>query len=208
MSYRQGTVTKFNRATLENTVVVGGATFTDLPVLGVADAAALGPGSVVGLMAVRSTWAIVGRLVQPGTPEATDAITRVSQQIYTNTIATNETTSSITFTDLATVGPTVDVTIGASGRALVILSVSMAVPNKGGAMGFEISGASTLAASLIRSAALSDSDTVSSIGAFFSRVLEVSGLNPGLNTFTAKYVQTSGATPVGFQDRNITVFAF
>lgn len=212
MRYRQGTILTFNQVTLSNTVSVGGTTLTDLPLLGVAEAASLTPGSIVGITSILSergtaTWAIMGRFVIPGTADATNAITQVSQRIYTATVATFEDTASATFTDLATVGPAVTANIGASGRALVIVSASMAVPNKGGAMSFEVSGASTLAASITRALALSDTDATSSVGAFFSRVIEVSGLNAGSNTFTAKYERTSGATNVGFQDRNITVFA-
>ena len=210
--YRQGTVIAFNPVTLENTVDVGGTAMVNLQVLGVADAAALRPGAVVGLVAVESsrgitTYAILGRLVTPGSPGATDTITATSQRIYTDTVATNEGTSSGSFTDLATIGPAVTATIGASGRALVILGASMAMPNKAGAMGFEVSGASSLAADLTRSLALGDNDPTHSVAAFMSRVVEVSGLTPGENVFTAKYMQIYGSTDSEFQDRNITVFA-
>src|SRR3990167_1895457 len=43
----------------------------------------------------------------------------------TNTVATSETTTSTSFTDLATAGPAVTVTVGASGLLLVLWSVRM-----------------------------------------------------------------------------------
>jgi len=210
--YRQGTILDFNQVTLENVVDVGGTPMENLPLLGVADAATLTVGAVVGLVAVESSrgvtsYAIIGRYVTPGTAAATDAITALSSRIYTDTVAANEGTSSGTFTDLATAGPAVTATIGASGRALVILSASMAMPAKGGVMGFEVSGESTLAASVTRALALSDSDPSYAVGAFMSRLVEVSGLNPGANVFTAKYYQAFGSGNSEFQDRNITVFA-
>jgi hypothetical protein len=211
LRFRQGVVVAWNQETAENVVHVGGTDLVNLPVLNTSEAISLSPGDVVGIIVAGSTMAVLGRLTIPGTPAAASALDAfrgkvlLSEQIVTDTVSPFEDTSSGTFTDLATVGPTcTDVLISATGRALVIVSCNMATPDKGGIMGFEVSGATSLPADITRSVGLSASGTTS-IGALLSRVIEVPGLTPGLNTFTAKYERTSGVTAVGFQDRNLTV---
>lgn len=154
----------------------------------------------LALVAVGLVLVVTG---QPPRPASAGPPTAVGSA----TVAAFETTTSAVFVDLATPGPTVTVQVGPSGRALVIISAGMSVPDKGGAMGFEVTGASHLPAALSRSLALgsSDPDPHASVGAFFSRVVQVDGLTPGVNVFTAKYVQTSGTSAVGWQDRTITV---
>src|SRR5678815_4260590 len=80
VTYRQGTVLSWNSVTLENVVEVGGTPLTNVPVLGVAEADAFSPGDVVGLILAGSTWAIIGRLVIPGTTAATDATAALSRR--------------------------------------------------------------------------------------------------------------------------------
>lgn len=104
----------------------------------------------------------------------------------TATVATVETSSSTSYTDLATSGPAVTVTIGNSGRALVELF------NSSGnntldiltLTGFAISGASTVAATDTYSLGVRGPANLTQN---FSNVFYVSGLTPGSTTFTAKY---------------------
>ncbi len=201
MSYRQGVIVTWNAATLANQVLVGGTTLTDVPVLGVAEAASLAPGSVVGLMVVGSTWAIIGRLVVPGTSQATDAITQVSQLTHSATINPAESRSAATWGDVATVGPTcAGVRIGASGRAIVTMSATM-VPTFFSAVGVEVSGATTVPPDLLESLYFEGSATIGG-----SRVSLIAGLAPGgLHTFTMKYI--SDGSPTSFSGRTLTVEA-
>lgn len=110
------------------------------------------------------------------------------------TVATSQTTASTSYTDLATVGPAVTVTIGANGLALVIMYAHMAnaTDTADCRMGFVVSGASTVAVSdttaLIRRA--SDA-SAAGVGAS-SAVHLVEGLTPGSNTFTSKYRVNAG----------------
>lgn len=103
-------------------------------------------------------------------------------------IATSQTTTSTSYTDLATVGPTVTVTIGASGMALVLWSTRRF--NSGvnwTSMSFDVSGANTIAAT--------DSDTLSSstgIDIVDGTQVLLTGLSPGSTTFKAKYRVTGG----------------
>lgn len=134
LSYRQGTIVTFNQITLQNSVRVGRTVLNDLPLLGVAEADTLGPGSVVGLMSTGTEYAIVGRFVRPNTADATDAINRLSNSIRSAQITTSEDTTSTTFTDLATIGPVVQITVKSSGKLLILISADM-ISSDTGAVG-------------------------------------------------------------------------
>lgn len=120
----------------------------------------------------------------------------------TDLVSTLETTTSPSYTDLATVGPVVTVTTGT--RALVIVSCNEAnsLVNGVSGMSFAVSGATTRAAS--------DDDafttTSSPAGAQYqgSFVSDVTGLTPGSNTFTAKYYAGGGGAS-SFRRRRLIV---
>lgn len=107
------------------------------------------------------------------------------------TVATSEATASTSMTNLTTVGPAVTVDIGPSGKALVILGALITSDDAagGGAMGFAVSGASTVAAST--SQCLEGRGLA---GGEASKIHLVTGLTPGSNTFTAKYQRISVGT--------------
>jgi hypothetical protein len=112
-------------------------------------------------------------------------------------IATLETTSSISYTDLATPGPTVTVTTGE--QALVFFMCGAAVTSGGPAfMSINVSGTSTIP---------SDEYAIENPIAFrffTGYSLLVGGLTPGLNTFQAKYRCASTGT-VSFSRRRLIV---
>lgn len=119
----------------------------------------------------------------------------------TDHIATSQSTTTTSWTDLATVGPQVTVNIGQSGKALVSVygAIVASVSGSRSQMSFAVSGATTVAAN--DSMSLTNRQTFDArIGATFL----VTGLNPGANTFTAKYQSQSGNT-ASFVDRRITV---
>ena len=148
--------------------------------------------------------AVAGSVVM--TLPATTGTVAVQGEAYgrsgTATVATSQTTTSATYTDLATAGPAVTVTTGT--KAFVITSARIS----GSALGFDsyqsyaVSGATTVAAS----------DTVAVMhGAFrintslrASAGQMITGLTAGSNTFTCKYRVDSSSTGT-FLDRNITV---
>lgn len=112
-------------------------------------------------------------------------------------VLTSETTTSTTYADLATAGPAVTATIGASGKALVIPSAILS--NAGGLalMSFAVSGATTVAAT---------DDTTARSGAVSvasAMPVLVTGLTPGSNTFTAKY--RANTATASFERRRLTV---
>jgi hypothetical protein len=139
------------------------------------------------------------------------AINTIVNGIRTASVATNESTTSSTFTDLATVTDTVTVTIGQSGVAFVMLSALITTAaGYGGDMGFALSGANTVAANTLNAIVVNAVLTGTSGcdhqvgGTFF-----VQGLVPGVTTFKAKYLASGGASyPAQFANRQITVFPF
>lgn len=120
-------------------------------------------------------------------------------------VATSQTTASTSYTDLATTGPAVTVTIGSHGMAVVILfnacASDTATANQH--MGFAVSGASTVAAADEWSNQVRQVDA--NVAGFErqSAVFLVTGLTAGSNTFTAKYKVNAGTGT--FKERRIAV---
>lgn len=115
------------------------------------------------------------------------------------TVDTGQSTSSLTYTNLATAGPAVTVTIGSTGKALVAIYTSLAnTTNNYALAGYAVSGATTVAAS--------DLDALqhgSSIAMRAGATLLHTGLTAGSNTFTMKYRKDAGAGTSDFTGRRI-----
>lgn len=146
--------------------------------------------------------------------------------LQADTVATAVTHTTGSFTDLSgSFGPEVTAIIGNTGRCLVTLSAQIDVrakPNLGlstgsGYMGFVLSGATSLSANFARSVYTSvsydqfGSEVVPQLdvktGA--SRVILLEGLNPGVHTFTTKYINFGDVTPgPTFSNRTIIVQPF
>lgn len=146
-------------------------------------------------------------VTQVSNANITDTRIFISAQLTTGAqsalVATSQTYASATFGDLATVGPTVTVNIGANGLALVSLyaSISNSDASNSTGMSFAMSGANTQAAQTgfyLAQIASAVADSMRS-----SAVFLLTGLNPGATTFTAKY-RASGGTG-SFADRRIAV---
>ena len=131
-----------------------------------------------------NTWTFV--------PNASGSLTS-----STASVLTQQTTTSTSYTDLATAGPAVTVTTGT--KALVMINAEI----YGGAgfaqyMSFAVSGATTVAASDNFSIGNSGTNQIGTGTTFL-----VTGLTAGSNVFTVKYRVTAG-TGV-YQYRRITV---
>lgn len=128
----------------------------------------------------------------------------VERQIFKSYIEAREITSSTSFVDLATVGPSVTVTTGI--RALAIWSVSLDndTGNATSHAAIAVSGATTIAAgdryaTIIRT-------YVGSREKRFGMAEMVTNLTPGSNTFRIRYKVGAG---VGrFAKRHLAVWAF
>jgi hypothetical protein len=107
-----------------------------------------------------------------------------------------ESTTSTAFTDLATLGPSVTIEVGASG--VVLIEVGCGMRNGGGesAMGFAASGANALGAAFDRvvGTPLASNDRK-------GRVFTLTGLARGATTVTAKYAVTANTGT--FFDRRV-----
>lgn len=126
---------------------------------------------------------------------------QLSQAGSTASVATEETTTSTTYVDLATVGPAVTVTVGVSGIAIVTLYAALKNSDATGTsfMDVGLSGANTRAAV--------DVTALGPVGTAYQRLglsIVLTGLTPGATTFTAKY-RTSGAATGTFSARRIGV---
>lgn len=125
----------------------------------------------------------------------------VERAIETAAVATNETTTSTSFTDIATSGPAVTVTTGV--RAIVILTCRLSNSTSGQAslMGYVISGASTQAGDDDKSVGQQSESAGGLIRC--STVVMETGLTAGSNVFTSKYRVTANTGTFG--SRRITV---
>jgi hypothetical protein len=124
---------------------------------------------------------------------------------YTNSqtafISNSETTTSGTFTDLATVGPSVSIQTGTIALVLFGTELDTSDDSFGAYMSVAVSGATTIVASVTY--AVSSFFQENFLTLSYGVLLTV---NAGSNTFTAKYATDSGATGT-FRNRRITVIA-
>lgn len=116
------------------------------------------------------------------------------------TVVAVEGTTALSYTDLATVGPAVTVTIGSTGKALVGLYSALSNASGNFALcSYAVSGATTVAAADAQSL---QTNTTSDIRMGAS--LLHTGLNAGSTTFTMKYRATTGGT-ASFNGRRLVV---
>lgn len=120
-------------------------------------------------------------------------------------VSTSQTTTATAYSDLATAGPAVTVTIGSTGKALLAMHAGLANATAGLAsfMGFAISGATTLAAS--DTTAIGFTSATSAVGIRCGSTLVVPALLAGSTTFTAKYRMDPGTGPMTGVDRRLAL---
>jgi len=120
-------------------------------------------------------------------------------------VATAQSTTSTSYTDLSTVGPSVTLTTGT--KALIIFAASC---QTGGAnigrtkMAVAISGATTVAAADANAIDLYFG-VVATIQTRVGMAYLVTGLTAGSNTFTAKYSGEQSGVSITFANRQISV---
>ncbi len=121
-------------------------------------------------------------------------------------VDTDQTTNSTSYADLATVGPSVTLTLKGT-VAIVWLSCIAYKPANSDTLwvSVAVSGATTLAASDAN--ALSSWSHALNAHIQLAGCIVLTGLTPGANTFTMRYKLTTGASVANFYARNITVFA-
>ena len=120
-------------------------------------------------------------------------------------VATRQSTSSTSYTDLTTSGPAVTLTTGT--KVLVIVSAAIdqnGADDRPGYMDFAVSGATTRAASDTTALIGAGNSSFPSTNANRNSSAQSITVTAGSNTFTAKYHGTSSNT-VFFTNRTITV---
>lgn len=121
-------------------------------------------------------------------------------------VATDQSRTSSTPGDLATVGPSVTVYVNTTVK--ITLSCDMYTNNSGGGqMLFSATGANTISAALAAypGGGLMLWTTTADNAAEGSRVIYLDGLTPGTTTFTAKYAVYPGSVTANFRERQILV---
>jgi hypothetical protein len=116
------------------------------------------------------------------------------------TVATQQSTTSTSYTDLATSGPAVTVTTGTKALVIITSQVQNDAGNAQAFMSFAVSGATTTAASDTKRLSIETASAIMTASAAY-----VVTLTAGSNTFTSKYRVGNTAGTVYFQNRNIFV---
>ena len=133
---------------------------------------------------------------------STGANAIAERRIVFDTVATGQTTASTTYTALTTAGPTVaSITTGALAIVSITSQVNNTTDGASARHGFDVSGATTIAANDPQSALI---QATSSRDCSQTRTMLVT-LTAGNNTFTSKYRVSSGTGR--WQDRDIVVIA-
>ena len=128
------------------------------------------------------------------------AVATIGYGMKSAVVATEESTTSATYTDLTTTTDQVTVAVGSSGKVLLLVRVTSKnnqASGYGSYLGFEVSGANTVSAS--------DTDCYMRPGSLyvtqgFGTLL--TGLTAGVTTIKLKYRASSGST-ASFKDRLI-----
>lgn len=123
------------------------------------------------------------------------------------TVATSETTTSGTYTDLTTTADSVTVTIGASGKALVIFSAETSVSAGSSRMSYAMSGANTAPATDAKSATFHAQVGAAQDGTLIRAYMET-GLTPGSTTFKPKFRSAIDTSTKTFLNRQIIAIPF
>jgi hypothetical protein len=119
-------------------------------------------------------------------------------------VATSESTSSTSYVDLTTTTDTVTVIIGASGIAIVALSVNISSPSFNAYMSYALTGANAVIATDAKSIGYQNPSNTTWISNQGLVIVET-GLTPGSTTFKAKYRSSSGSGSQSFSNRRIAV---
>lgn len=203
-SMRIGTLTGYDAATGNVTVNVGGGALIACPYM---DSYVPTIGEAVVMLSAGPAWVVLGS-ASTGTPPLTQEYAEVLAQ---------ESTSSGSYTDLTTVGPSVTIQVPATGRVLVHYGCQIgwidnnADGNMGGAVAVATSGANVSGPDANREARAYTQlgGTTYNVGIFqVSNYKPFSGLAQGLTTFTLQYVSLAAGKTCDFSKRSILVLPY
>jgi len=135
---------------------------------------------------------------------STGANAVAARQMSNATVTAAQATASTTYTDLATVGPQVSVTTGERAMVLFASRIQNSLTNGAAEASVAVTGASAIGAS--GEWAIKMDGIASSNANRLSMIHMFSGLTPGTNTFTMKYLVGSGTGT--FSSRELIVLPF
>ena len=118
-------------------------------------------------------------------------------------VGTIESTTSTTYTDLATIGPAVTATIGSTGKALISWSASLVSDSTTNGAWMSVAGAGASIFVGDDTWALNFTPPTAGTGAAFGITMLFAGLNPGSLTVTAKYRSHGGGATANFKWRRL-----
>lgn len=125
----------------------------------------------------------------------------ISQRLpASNIVLTSQTTASATFTTLATLGPSVTVTTGTKALVHIAARIWNNTSNSASLASFEVTGATTIAASDNVAVLVDGVPSGGSNGNRQGVSTLVTTLNAGTNTFTMKYRANSGTASFSYRE--------
>lgn len=135
---------------------------------------------------------------------STGANAVAARQMANAAVTASQSTASTTYTDLATVGPQVTVTTGTLAMVLFASRIQNSLTNGAAEVSVAVTGASAVGASAEWSIKL---DGIAAANANRQSMVHLfSGLTPGSNIFTMKYLVGSGTGT--FSSRELIVLPF
>ena len=134
----------------------------------------------------------------------TTGLNSIAERVISeSSVLTNESTSTTTFTNLATTGPSVTATTGTLALVAMTALMNSDTAGESGAIAYEVSGASSVSTTDTRALRLTSVNAGDIQGA---TSLHLQSLTAGSNTFTLKYRAVTTGT-VTFQQRRLIVIA-
>lgn len=206
-----GTVLSWDETSQVNSVLVGQTAIPNMKTVQGGLGIQFNPGDTVMIVRKQTQYFIFGKITAPGGTNA--------NLIKSATVNTRQATSSSSFVDLGTVGPSVNVNIGSSRRALVIANAGVETPPAvtgqylGGWFTLAVTGASTLGPSGASTPFFAGGFVDWQADGIFTcsqtwLVTAADGLNQGLNTFRMMYATPTAGQNAFFSGRNISVIPF
>jgi hypothetical protein len=199
VDYVQGTIRSWTSTSGANVVELpGGTQLRNVKILNASVFTSFSVGDSVGLLLINNQYTIVGKIKSAGNG---------LESVQYNSVHVLESTTSTSFTDLATVGPSVTTYIGPSRACIVLIGGLIFAANNIAYMSCSVGGANSIApgAAVWSPAQYGPPSTASAYSQTTCTALNfLTGLNQGMTTFTAKYA-IDGTLLASFNNRNIMV---
>lgn len=206
LALHTGVVLAWDESSGTNSVLVNNAEIDNMKTVQPGIGLQYNQGDVVMVVRKQTQYFVLGKIASPGGNNA--------NQIQGQYIAASESTTNTSKTSLTTFGPQVNVRIGSSGRALVMVGAylqSAGVANagySGGAVYVDITDSSTKINAVQAIKNMYAQSSASGFSETVSAVQLVTGLNPGNTVFTCYYSAGPAPGTTTFASRTLTVIPF